>query len=107
MRRLPLRVLAGIALGVVLLLGGVVSHYASSSPDGLSRVADDHGISRATTQHATDDSPLAGYSVRGLGGDRLSRGVAGVVGIGVVLLLGTGLTRVVRRRADADQDARS
>jgi hypothetical protein len=101
MRRLPLRVLAGLALVVVLLLGGVVSHYASRSPDGLSRVADDQGISRVQKQHAADDSPLAGYSVRGLGDDRLSRGIAGVVGVGVVLLLGTGLTRVVRRRADA------
>ena len=101
MRRLPLRVLAGLALAVVLLLGGVASYYASGAPDGLNRVAEDQGITRAERQHAPDDSPLAGYTVRGVGDDRLSRGIAGVVGIGVVLLLGTGLTRVVRRRADA------
>jgi hypothetical protein len=101
MRHLPLRVLAGLALVVVLLLGGVVSYYASSSPDGLGRVAQDHGITRAEEDHVAEDSPLAGYTVRGVGDDRLSRGLAGVVGVGVVLLLGTGLTRVVRRRADA------
>ena len=101
MRRLPLRVLAGLVLLVVLLLGGVVSYYASGSPDGLSRVAEDQGITRAERPHASDDSPLAGYSVRGIGDHRLARGLAGVAGIGVVLLLGTGLTHVVRRRADA------
>ena len=100
MRRLPLRVLAAIAIVVVLLLGGVVSYYASSSPDGLSRVAQDQGITRAEKPHASDGSPLAGYSVRGVGDHRLARGLAGVAGIGVVLLLGSGLTRVVRRRAD-------
>jgi hypothetical protein len=101
MKRLPTRVLAGFALAVVLLLGGVASYYASSSPDGLSRVAEDQGISKAQRPHATEDSPLAGYGVRGVGDARLSRGLSGVVGVGVVLLLGTGLTLVVRRRADA------
>ena len=101
MKRLPTRVLAGLALAVVLLLGGVASYYASSSPDGLSRVAEDQGISKAQRRHASEDSPLAGYGVRGVGDARLSRALAGVVGVGVVLLLGTGLTFVVRRRADA------
>ena len=107
MRGLPLRVLAGLVVVVALLLAGIASHYASPAPDGLTRVADDHGISRAERPHATDGSPLSGYSVRGIGDDGLSRGLAGVAGVGVILLLGTGLTVVVRRRERARADARS
>jgi hypothetical protein len=99
-------VLAGLAVVVALLLAGVVSYYASSSPDGLTRVADDQGISRAEKPHATDDSPLAGYSVRGVGDDRLARGLAGVAGVGVVLVLGTGLTRLVRRSSQGPHGPR-
>ena len=98
MSRLPLRVLAGIALLVVLVLGGVVSYYASSAPDGLNRVAEDQGIARAEKEHAADSSPFAGYESRGVEDARLSKGVAGVVGVGVVLLLGTGLSFALRRR---------
>ncbi len=104
MRRLPLRVVAAAALLATLLLAGVVSFYASGAPDGLSRVADDKGITEVEKDHAAGDSPLAGYEVRGVGDDRLSTGVAGVVGVGVVLLLGTALTYAVRRRPhDADR----
>ena len=45
--------------------------------------------------------------MRGVGDDRLSTGLAGVLGVGVVLLLGTGLTYVVRRRARPRADTRA
>ena len=107
MRGLPLRVLAGLVVVVALLLAGVASHYASGAPDGLTRVADDQGISRAERPHATDGSPLSGYSVRGIGDDRLSRGLAGVAGVGLILVLGVGATLVVRRRERARAHDRS
>ena len=107
MRRLPPRVLGAVALLVALLLAGVVSYYASASPDGLSRVAEDQGIAEAERDHASKDSPLAGYEVSGVSDGRLSKGVAGVVGVGVVLLLGSGLTYVVRRPSRASIDAAS
>ena len=100
MRRLPLRVLAVLALAVALMLGGVVSFYASSAPDGLSRVAEDQGIADAEEDHAAEGSPLAGYETSGVGDARVSKGVAGVLGVGIVLLLGTGLAYAVRRRPE-------
>ena len=105
MRRLPLRVVAAGLLLVALLLGGVVSFYASGDPDGLSRVAEDQGMTAVEQDHAAKDSPLADYSVRGVGDDRLSTGLAGVLGVGVVLLLGTGLTYAVRRRPAPEREA--
>src|SRR4249919_2224784 len=89
-------VFAGVV--VALLLAGVVSFYASNSPDGLNRVAEDKGFSDTQTKHVSDGSPLAGYGTQGIDNQRLSGGLAGVVGCVVVLALAGGLTYVVRRR---------
>jgi hypothetical protein len=87
---------------VALLLAGVVSFYASSSPDGLDRVAQDHGMSETEREHATGGGPLADYRARGVENDRLATAVAGITGGIVVLGLFTGLTFLLRRRAAAD-----
>jgi hypothetical protein len=88
---------------VALLLAGVASYYASSSPDGLNRVAADQGISRTQQGHQTAGGPLAGYRAKGVENDRLSGLVAGVAGALVVLTLFGGLTLVLRRRAEHDR----
>jgi len=92
------RALVVTGLLVALLLAGVVSYYASSSPDGLNRVARDKGFSQTQTRHHADGSPFAGYGTRGVGDRRVSKGVAGVVGSLVVLALAGGVTLLVRRR---------
>ena len=90
-------VLAGLA--VALLLAGVVSFYASNHPDGLSYVAAKVGFSH--TQSSTlKDAPFAGYATRGVADQRLSGGLAGVVGVLVVGGLVGGLALLVRRRGD-------
>jgi cobalt/nickel transport protein len=84
----------------------VVSHYASSSPDGLNRVAQDKGFAATQREHAAGDGPFAGYHTRGVDDGRLSGGLAGVVGCVVVLTLVGGLTLLVRRRrTGAPEDA--
>ncbi|MDP9443469.1 MAG: PDGLE domain-containing protein [Actinomycetota bacterium] len=83
---------------VALLLAGVATFVAASSPDGLQRVATDRGISHAEEEHALRNSPFAGYGTRGVDDPGLSGAVAGVVGVGVTLLLAGGLFLVVRRR---------
>ncbi len=44
-------------LAISLLFAGVVSYYASSSPDGLEKVSEDHGIAGQAKDHDLDDSP--------------------------------------------------
>lgn len=90
------------ALVVTLVLAGIVSHYASSQPDGLERVAEDKGISAQEKDHALKDSPLGDYGVQGVENARLSGGLSGVVGVGAVLLVGGGLFWVLRRRTPKD-----
>ncbi|MFB7866335.1 energy-coupling factor ABC transporter permease [Streptomyces sp. NPDC056069] len=86
--------------GVVaaLVLAGFVSFYASASPDGLEKVAADKGIDSKVQPHAAADSPLADYGVKDVSDARLSGGLAGVIGVGATLAVGSGAFWVVRRR---------
>lgn len=86
-----------LALLVCLALAGGISYYASSRPDGLSRVAADAGFAHHQKNSAADESPLAGYQTRGVGSDRVSGGLAGVLGVVVVLMATGGLVYAVRR----------
>ena len=92
-----------IAVVVCLALAGIVSYYASGSPDGLNRVAIDKGFDKQESDHAAKDSPLAGYGAKGVDNERLSSGVAGVAGVLVVLVAAGGLGYVVRRKSRDDQ----
>ncbi|MFF9914428.1 energy-coupling factor ABC transporter permease [Streptomyces sp. NPDC013457] len=91
--------LGGVA--AALLLAGVVSFYASASPDGLEKVAADKGFDKNVEEHAAADSPLADYGVKGIETARLSGGLAGVIGVGVTLAVGTGAFWAVRRRRNS------
>ncbi|MET7742364.1 energy-coupling factor ABC transporter permease [Streptomyces sp. NPDC005385] len=91
-----------------LVLAGFVSFYASASPDGLEKVAKDKGIDARTEKHATEDSsPLAGYGVKDVSDARVSGGLAGVIGVGVTVVAGTGVFWLIRRRRTADSSPTS
>lgn len=92
--------LGGIAATV--LCAGVVSFYASGSPDGLEKVAAENGIDEKARDHPAADSPLADYGVGGVADERLSGGLAGVIGAGATLAAGTGVFYAVRRRRELD-----
>ncbi|MEU5694631.1 PDGLE domain-containing protein [Actinosynnema sp. NPDC020468] len=89
------RFFVGFAL-VSLVLAGVVSYLASGDPDGLDWVTEDKGIAAHAQEHPLGGGPFADYAV---GGDDRLTGVAGVVGVVVVLLLGGGLFWLLRKRA--------
>jgi hypothetical protein len=93
------------ALLVTLVLAGFVSYYASSSPDGLERVAEDKGINAQEKDHALAGSPLGDYGIKGVENARLSGGLSGVIGVAGVLVLGGGLFWVIRRRDPVAESA--
>ena len=86
-----------VGLLVALVLAGLVSGFASSSPDGLERVAEDKGFAATAEDSALADGPLAEYGVAGVENERLSTGLAGVIGVGVTFAFGLGLFALVRR----------
>ncbi|MFJ9118185.1 energy-coupling factor ABC transporter permease [Streptomyces sp. NPDC102394] len=89
-------------LATSLVLAGFVSFYASSSPDGLEKVAHDEGIDQKARRHHSADSPLADYGVKDVEDARLSGGLAGVIGVGVTVVAGSAVFWVVRRRRTPD-----
>lgn len=89
------------AVLVTLLVAGVASYYASSSPDGLEKVAADKGLDANATDHSLADGPLADYGVSGVENERLSVGLAGVIGVLVTLGVAGGLFLLVRKKDGA------
>ena len=98
------RRLVVIGLVVSALVAGVLSFYASAHPDGLTHVAESLGFAGTARDSATSGSPLAGYTVAGVGDARLSGGLAGLVGIAVTGLVMAGLVLLLRRRSAQRED---
>lgn len=83
-------VVLGIAV-LALLLAGVVSRFADSDPDGLTKVSQDKGF--AHTERSRD-AVLGDYG-----------SVTGVVGVLVVLGAAGGIAYAVRRRDPRDEQS--
>ncbi len=99
-------VLVWTGLALSLLLAGGLSYYASGSPDGLERVADDVGLAGFARDSATAGSPLADYGVAGIGNERASGGLAGVAGVLLTAVVAFGLFHwLARRRRSAQAGA--
>jgi cobalt/nickel transport protein len=81
-----------VAIGLALIVSGV----ASSSPDGLEKVAGEKGFLETARDHLFADSPLADYSVKGVGNERLSTGLAGLIGVLVTFGLGLAVFALLR-----------
>ena len=70
-----------IFFAAALDLAAVVSFYASSSPDGLEKVAEEIGFLDTAKDHANSDFALADYGVAGVDNERFSVGLAGTIGV--------------------------
>lgn len=88
---------AGVALALLL---AVLSPLASTSPDGLERVAEDHGFLQLAKEPLFDLLP--DYTIPGVSSEAASTIIAGVVGTLVVFGATYGLGRLVKRLGAAD-----
>jgi cobalt/nickel transport system permease protein len=99
-------VVVGLVVAVALAL--FVSPFATSSPDGLEKVAAENGLDTDVEDHALADGPLAGYDVDDVGNDRVSAGLAGLVGVAVTFGVGVSvfaLVKAIRHDAEPRTDA--
>ena len=102
-----------LAFGVVaLVIAGLLSYLASSSPDGLDSVTLNgctevgerlagECIAQNARDHGMAGSPLADYAV---GGNNHTVGLAGVIGVVVTLVLAGGLFWLLRPRSRRSPD---
>jgi hypothetical protein len=94
-----MRIFAIVALAVAVGLATAVAPFASSSPDGLERVAQDKGFAHHGRAH---DAPVAGYAFPGVHDERLATGLSGFAGTIVTFAAGWALLALLgrsRRRA--------
>jgi cobalt/nickel transport protein len=66
---------------VSIFVAGFISYYASSSPDGLEKVAEDKGFLDTAKDSANSESFLADYGIAGIDNERLSVGLSGLIGV--------------------------
>ena len=103
---LRLFLIAGLLVAIGLAL--VVSGFASSSPDGLEKVAEDKGFLETAQDHLFADGPLADYAVKGVDNERLSTGLSGLIGVLVTFGISLALFALVRTmRSGSGSDAGS
>lgn len=94
-----MRVFAIAALAVAVGLATAVSPFASASPDGLEKVAEQEGFADAGTLHQVQDSsPIPDYAFPGVADERLATGLSGFAGTLLVFAVGYGAAWLVRRR---------
>ena len=104
MRSSNLRLFVAGGLLVAIGLAMLVSGFASSSPDGLNKVAEDHGFATNARQHLFENGPLAGYAVKGVNGDRLSTGISGLIRVLVTFGIGLALFALLRAMRSGGDD---
>jgi cobalt/nickel transport protein len=94
--------LAAVACGVLLLV--FASPWASKSPDGVEKVAQDSGLK--TSDNAA--APAGGYKVSGVKSEATSRRLSALIGVAVTLVaaIGVGLlmTTMGKRRKGTGGD---
>lgn len=109
MKRSTWFILGGLL--VALLLAGVVSNFASGSPDGLDsastkgcttnaegEITGGTCLGSAAQDHELADSPFADYGLAGVGNEFLGTGLAGVLGVLLTFAVAGGLFWVARSR---------
>jgi cobalt/nickel transport protein len=85
-----------VAIGVALLL----SPFASKSPDGLDRVAEDKGFLEKGAADPVCPAPARDYEAPWIATDWLSTSVAGVAGTCLTFGLAYGLALLIARRGN-------
>jgi PDGLE domain len=87
-----------LALAVAIVLATAFSPFASSSPDGLEKVADEKGfLDRGKLAPVQESAPVPDYAFPGVEDARVATGLAGLAGALAVFALGAGVVAVVRR----------
>ena len=80
-----------------LVIAGGISYYASSHPDGFEKSAGEIGFLDTAKESPLKDSPLAEYGVAGVENERISGGLAGVIGVASTAAVSFGLFYALRR----------
>ena len=84
-------------LFISLLLATILSHFASTFPDGLEKVAETLGFAGAASPAPVLKSPAPDYAISFVSEGRLSTSLAGILGVLICFFLPFGLYLLRRK----------
>ena len=95
-------------LALALSIAAFLSPFASKDPDGLDRVSQDLKFEeKATEKPPTKQLPFANvfeeYSVKAIPNEKVSTGIAGIIGTLVVFGLAWGVGKIAIRKSEPKQ----
>ena len=89
-----------LGLLVAIFLATFVSPFASSSPDGLEKVADEKGFAHKAEGHEVWKwAPIPDYVLPGVKSESIGTALAGLIGTLLVFVAALVIGRVVVRRS--------
>jgi len=87
-----------IGLGISLLVALFLSPFASTSPDGLEKVAEMKGFKeRGERWRLWKHAPLQEYAIPWIKNEKVSTALSGIVGTVAIFLIAFGLGRWMKR----------
>jgi len=87
-----------VALAVAVVLAVALSPFAASAPDGLEKVAAEHGFAdRGRPARVQERAPARDYAFPGVKDARVATALAGLAGALGVFALGASVAAVPRR----------
>ena len=84
---------------IFALFVALLSPLASSSPDGLERVAEDKGFMETAREAVFEVIP--DYAMPGVGNEAIATILAGIIGVLILFGIGYGLARLLKRKGEA------
>jgi cobalt/nickel transport protein len=87
-----------VGLGVSLLLAIFISPFASPSPDGLEKVAEERGLlEKGDGWTLWRHAPLPDYLIPGIKNEKLATALAGLIGTVGIFMIAIGLAKVLKK----------
>ncbi len=89
------------AVFVSLFLAVFISPFASSSPDGLEKVAAEKGFmehAEAEGVTAWEASPIPDYAMPGVKNEKAATALAGLIGTGSIFVIGYALAKLMAKK---------
>jgi cobalt/nickel transport protein len=86
-------IIIGLLVAITL---AIFSFLASSSPDGLERIAEDKNF--LETARVVMNSPIPDYLFPGINNERIAGSLAGISGVLIVFALGFGIAKLLENK---------
>jgi cobalt/nickel transport protein len=86
-----------VSIIIIFITAVFLSPFSSSLPDGLEYVAEKLGFAEKVSSPALN-SPVPDYNFVFIKNEYISKALAGVLGVIVILLSGWGIERLMRRK---------